>query len=63
MAPEGAISLYSFSQIFQKLKWKKLGDPGWRILPFHKLDIPWVAELAWKLCNPAAGNTDKIDLL
>jgi hypothetical protein len=39
------------------------GDPGWRILPFDKLNIPRIAELAWKLRYPATSNTDKIDLL
>jgi len=40
-----------------------LGDPGWGILPLHKLYIPWIAELTWKFSHPAAGYANKIDLL
>jgi hypothetical protein len=40
-----------------------LSDFCWWILPFHKLNIPRIAELAWKFRHPATGYTDKIDIL
>ena len=59
MAPEGAtVVLIAIQKNFGDL-----GDSRWGILPFHKLDIPRIAELAWKFCHPAAGYTDKIDIL
>jgi hypothetical protein len=42
---------------------KGLGDPGWRLLLFHEFDISRIAELAGQFCYPAAGNTDKVDIL
>jgi hypothetical protein len=40
-----------------------LGDPGWRILPLHKLDIPWIAELTREFCHPTTGYANKVDIL
>lgn len=59
MAPEGATGVL----IAIQKNFGDLGDSRWRILPFHKLDIPRIAELAWELCHPATTYTDKIDIL
>ena len=40
-----------------------LSDSSWWILPFHKFNIPRIAELAWKFRHSAAGYTDKIEIL
>jgi hypothetical protein len=42
---------------------KGLSDPGWRILPFHKLYIPRIAELTWEFCHPTASYANKIYIL
>lgn len=59
MAPEGATGVL----IAVQKNFGDLGDSRWGILPFHKLDITRIAELAWKFRHPAAGYTDKIDIL
>jgi len=40
-----------------------LGDPGWGILFFHELDIPWIAELTWEFCHSTAGYANKVYML
>jgi hypothetical protein len=57
----GAIKAVNFFDI--KVGEKGLSDPGWGILPFHKLDIPRIAELTWEFCHPTAGYANKIYVL
>ena len=63
VVPDGATSMKVCWIVYEKFREKSSGDLRWRILPFHKLDVTRIAELARELCNSAAGNTYKIYVL